>query len=342
MYHPATIISTEMLEQAGLGEYSDYKVQLIPCQECIGCKLDYSRNWANRGYLESLYSPHNYFITLTYDDSHLPKKDRIVTSEGTIYKATTDWKGVLNPEDVEKFLDNLRHIFKRELKHTGVRFMAAGEYGEKNKRPHYHLILFNAPFPIDTFFNPRLNWKKNFYYQNKWIERAWGGIRIKDDGTLNKNSLGISNICEANWQNIAYVARYITKKINGKESEDFYAIRGQIKEFFRVSTSPGIGFQYFEDHWQEIYEKDSILIKIGKKTRWEKPPRYYDRLLEQKDPILWDKVKKNRQFEAQESLKCKLEQTSISWWEQLQIENRTKQRKAKSLSRANLDEDLEP
>lgn len=106
-------------------------------------------------------------------------------------------------------------------------------------------------------------------------------------------------------------------------------------------NNPGIGYQYFEDHWKEIYEKDSILIKIGKKTRWEKPPKYYDKLLEKKDPELWEKIKKNRQFEAEEGLKRKLEQTSVSWWEQLQIENRTKQRKSKMLSRGNLDEDLE-
>lgn len=326
LYHPARILSTEQLEQAGLGEYTDYKVQLIPCQNCIGCRLDNSRNWANRGYLESLYSEHNYFVTLTYDEDHLPVENEVVTTDGIIYENDGSWKGILVPKHVETFLNSIRKIFEREYDHTGIRFICAGEYGENTRRPHYHLILFNCPFPLDTFYNPRLKWKKYYYYQNTILERAW-----------NK---GISNICEANWQNIAYVSRYITKKMNGEESEDFYAIQGEIKEFFRCSTKPGIGYQYFEDHWKEIYKTDSVLIKVGSNSRQEKPPKYYDDLLKKKDPDLYEEIRIKRQKQAENGIKRKLENTSLTWWQQLQVELRTKEQKTRSLARSNLDEDM--
>ena len=44
----------------------------IPCGRCIGCKLDYSRQWANRCSLEATQWQNNYFITLTYANEYLP------------------------------------------------------------------------------------------------------------------------------------------------------------------------------------------------------------------------------------------------------------------------------
>lgn len=78
LYHPAQIIpcdnQQELLENTKKFN-ANYKKTVIPCRKCIGCRIDYSRDWANRGYLESKKSPNsNYFVTLTYDDEHLPKK----------------------------------------------------------------------------------------------------------------------------------------------------------------------------------------------------------------------------------------------------------------------------
>lgn len=43
----------------------------IPCGRCIGCRLAYSRDWANRCLLELQQHKSSYFVTLTYNDSHL-------------------------------------------------------------------------------------------------------------------------------------------------------------------------------------------------------------------------------------------------------------------------------
>ena len=53
--------------------YPDVKYIPIPCGRCIGCRLKYSRDWADRCMLEAQYHEHNVFLTLTYDDSHLPE-----------------------------------------------------------------------------------------------------------------------------------------------------------------------------------------------------------------------------------------------------------------------------
>ena len=44
---------------------------LIPCGRCIGCRLDYSRSWADRMMLElDSCQGKGIFLTLTYDNDH--------------------------------------------------------------------------------------------------------------------------------------------------------------------------------------------------------------------------------------------------------------------------------
>ena len=50
----------------------DGDVVKVPCGKCIGCLLDRSRMWADRCMLEMQYHESNLFVTLTYDDVHVP------------------------------------------------------------------------------------------------------------------------------------------------------------------------------------------------------------------------------------------------------------------------------
>lgn len=309
---------------------------IIPCGHCIGCRLDYSREWANRGYLESKCWEQNWFVTLTYDEDHLiiPNEIEIPVEKTSLtrkIKKKDDWKGTLVPDHLKQFIKNLRQIMAREeIQASGIRFMACGEYGEERKRPHYHIILFNCNLPPDTFYNPRII-NKNTYWQNKIIERAWGTKKVNDK--LVKEYKGICNISEATWNDIAYTARYITKKINGDGSLDQYAENGQIKEFFRVSRMPGIGEPYFREHYKEIYERDEIIVKNASGVVSCTPPSYFDDLYEQIDPIHLREIKKQRREQALNNELNKREKTSQDPLSQLEIEERQKQSKTLQLAR---------
>ena len=327
-YHPAKIFSTDRLES--LKDTGYYKYQLINCGECIGCRLDYSRDWANRGYLELLTSKNDcWFITLTYDDNHIFIPNEITTSQDVTYTELEEleWKGALVPNDFTQFMKSLRQKLKREFNFTGCRFIGCGEYGARTegRRPHYHIILFNCPLPLDSFYKPRISWGKDIYYQNKIIEEVW--------------DKGISNICIANWNNIAYTARYVTEKVNGKESEDFYAALGEIKEFLRSSRQPGIGREYYELHKHEIYSQDQILIRNKKGAFYVKPPKYFDRLYEKEFPELWEEVKKKRKKDMITSNNLKSFMTSLNQWEQLQVERRVKEDQTSTLARNKLEKE---
>lgn len=103
--------------------YGKCNILPLPCGKCLACKLSKAREWAVRCVLEASQYEENCFVTLTYDDAHLP-------SDGKVHR-----------KDLQDFLKRLRK------KHE-VRYFGCGEYGSMGNRPHYHLILFGW-FPTD-------------------------------------------------------------------------------------------------------------------------------------------------------------------------------------------------
>lgn len=91
----------------------------IPCGKCLGCRLDYAKMWSDRLLLESLYHEHNWFVTLTYDDAHLP--DPVLIEKGGV----KFWADPLSHKDITKFLHDLR----REIYPERFRYYLCGEYG---------------------------------------------------------------------------------------------------------------------------------------------------------------------------------------------------------------------
>lgn len=84
---------------------SNWRYQLIPCRHCWACQLKNSAEWATRLTWESQYHEHKYFITLTYDEAHLPIYEtfKYIDEDGdvTIYENDGTWNGTLEPEDVK-------------------------------------------------------------------------------------------------------------------------------------------------------------------------------------------------------------------------------------------------
>ena len=93
----------------------------IPCGKCTGCLADESLMWSIRAYHESQEHMFNSFVTLTYDDEHLPPDHKI------------------HKEHLQNFFKRARHSFK-------FRYLACGEYGEQTRRPHYHALIFGQNF----------------------------------------------------------------------------------------------------------------------------------------------------------------------------------------------------
>ena len=135
----------------------------------------------------------------------------------------------------------------------------------------------------------------------------------------------------AEWNAIAYVARYVTKKLYGDNAEDTRAKKGQIAEFIRMSN--GIGKEYWEQNKKKIIETDSITIKNAKGVHQSKPPRYFTRLLQKENPEVYEEIKKRRERENEMMQRAKDTQHTYGRFNELQNQRRSKEIQAGTLKR---------
>ena len=71
-----TAVTSQMIKAGysvtpGSTQQITYFVEL-PCGQCEGCRLTYSRRWADRCMLELQSHTDAWFVTLTYDNDHVP------------------------------------------------------------------------------------------------------------------------------------------------------------------------------------------------------------------------------------------------------------------------------
>lgn len=282
----------------------------IPCQQCVGCRLEYSRQWATRCVLEASQYEHNYFLTLTYNEESL--KEYCVRDNLNVDKETGEVLGVfesisLVPEHLTKFMKDLREYFRRYYNHVGIRFFACGEYGSKYSRPHFHIILFNCPIPdLEKLFN----FRGNTYFESDIINNIW--------------SKGFVNIGSVSFESCAYVARYVMKKQKGL-NKSIYTDNGLYPEFSRMSRKPGIARSYYDKEKNSIYECDEIIIKgkNGKAVKM-KPLHYYNKIFNFENPEFYEKIKAHRKECALNSQRLVKKNTDLSYSDYLSVKENYK------------------
>ncbi len=239
----------------------------VGCGGCIGCRRDRTLSWAIRCVHEAQLHEDNCFITLTYDQDHLP-------ADGSLQK-----------HHYQQFMKEIRRAYAPKT----IRFFMCGEYGDKNMRPHYHACLFGHDFQDKEL------WKMSNgqpLYRSSQLEKYW--------------RRGFSTIGSVSWQSAAYVARYIFKKLNGPFGTERYErtdpSSGEIyeidREYVTMSRRPGIGAEWIKKYHRDVYPGDFV-VHDGKQY---KPPRFYDKWLSVSNPDLHEQILHSRHLFAQEHL----------------------------------------
>ena len=239
----------------------------VPCGQCIGCRLERSRIWAVRCMHEAQMHKSNYFLTLTYDDDNIPKDNS------------------LNKRDLQLFYKRLR---KRK---GSIRYYSCGEYGDQTGRPHYHAIVFGLEISDKQHYKRAGD---NYLYNSEELTEIWG--------------LGHVVVGDVTFESCAYTARYIMKKQLGRDAWEKYCTidksTGEITqevepEFTTMSRRPGIGSKWYRKYGRDIFgagQNGTCVIRGGIEV---KPPRFYEKLLEEKNPEVLEYFKKMRKEEAE-------------------------------------------
>lgn len=209
----------------------------------------------------SLYQD-NAFLTLTYSPEWLPPF------------------GSLDRRAFPLFMKRLR----KSIEPRKVRYLHAGEYGSRFGRPHYHAVLFGYDFPDKA----------------QWSERngfpVWRSSALAELWPFGQAELGT-----VTFESIAYVARYVCKKVTGLAAKPHYEVMDEDgvlhdrePEYMTMSRRPGIGRPWFDRYGAECYSSGAggVLVR-GQLMR---PPRYYDTLEEERDPAQLERVQHERQL----------------------------------------------
>lgn len=239
----------------------EYATFQLPCGKCIECRLDYARQWAIRCVHEAQMHPQNCFITLTYDDANLGDNK-------------------LDYTDFQKFMKKLR-----KLQNDPIGMFVTGEYGEKNKRKHWHAIIFNWA-PKDA--KPKYKTAQGHQvWESDTLTKLWGK--------------GIAEFGSVTFDSAGYCARYAAKKlVHGKDEEHDYI------PISKKSSKHAIGKKWLEQFWPDIFLHGVNILRDGTKTSI---PRYYEKWFKQNHPGHWaDYVTRTKQQiinTAQDSEKIK-------------------------------------
>lgn len=233
----------------------------LPCGQCVGCRLERSRQWAVRCVHESQMHERNAFITLTFDDNHLAKRK---------------YPDSLDKSEFQRFMKRLR----KRLCSRMIKYFHCGEYGSVYGRPHYHACIFGHDFPDRELWSIRDDVR---LYRSKVLEDLW--------------PYGFSSVGDVTFESAAYVARYIMKKINGDLALTHYANidydTGEIlydRQPEYTTMSNGIGKSWYSKFRGDVFPLDEIVLR-GVKMR---PPKYYDKLLEREENYDIDFIKQKR------------------------------------------------
>lgn len=221
---------------------------VVSCGRCVACRQNRINGWVVRLEKHERHQQSAHFITLTYADGMATR-----TKNGLL---------TLDKSHLTQFFKRLRNLhnadYKKQCREAKFRklpkpkrgqkitYYAAGEYGTKGSRPHYHIILFNANVNLVL-----AAWSTKI--QSKWVPR--GNIHTGDTHS----------------GSIRYSLKYISKpsRIPLFQGDD------RTPEFSNMSQ--GIGKAYITDaikkwHLADLVNRYYVPGNGGVKTSM---PRYY-------------------------------------------------------------------
>lgn len=240
---------------------SDSPSFFVPCGRCPECQDMKRKQWSKRMLCQLFVTPSASFITLTYNDSHLPSDGKVSKSE------------------IQRFIKRFRNVSRD----YGIsiskdfKYFIVPEYGSKFGRPHYHGILFDIDFINTPAWRPYIALFKDGrpLYSSKLLEKIW--------------SKGFVSFDECNAKTINYVTKYITKSLS--ECPWRLCSIGIGKGLF-------VGENGLLPYAEQSIDNGFVVLPYGKNMRTT-PPKFLDRYIERYDIVRYNDYKQRKRDFAQ-------------------------------------------
>lgn len=220
----------------------------LPCGRCGPCKKRRVDSWVFRLMQEDKVSATSRFITLTYDNDHVPISENgwLTLTKGHDLVPKDD--GTFRKVDRCCFTKYIKRL--RKLCHgVSVKYYACGEYGSDNRRPHWHAIVFNVP-DDEMFFT------------------AW---------SLDGKPFGKVHVGQVSGDSVAYVMKYIDKPGGVPLFPNWKPFVGRddrIPEFALMSK--GLGESYITPAIKRYHQADLSRMYMVRDGGFKiAMPRYY-------------------------------------------------------------------
>jgi len=233
------------------------------CGKCLPCLMRRKAQWSFRIQAEARQAFSSYFVTLTYDDKHVPIGDYQLSGNKLDHK--------LFIQNLRK-LENEKVLFTRKLGSSAelsrkllsikedqpLKYFGCIEYGDRYSRPHLHYILLN----IRDTDNINLAWtnrKIRTYKRNGYVPENLG------------DSFGRIQVDDCNINTIDYVLKYMIKD---HEHEDY---TGREKEVSFMSK--GLGMSLVDDEFKHFIQSPQNNLVVNDRGGKIGLPRYYRKKL---------------------------------------------------------------
>lgn len=203
-------------------------------------------DWVARALAEKTLHNHTFAVTLTYGNETQDQRDG---AEFFRYA------------DIQLFLARLRRHISYNMGLTGaIRYLVAGEQGDRHKRCHWHVVLFSEVdlTTIGTYLAP------------------WGEVTDRDQIVSREGKPmrrrwsfwphGFVVVQEPNEGGIKYALSYALKDQFAVDKAQWTMRESKSESlatgFFRMSKAPPVGWPFVHDYIQALRETNSILPSL--------------------------------------------------------------------------------
>ena len=251
------------------------------CRSCDDCIATRRHNWVARAMMEKTLHPHCLVLGMTYDDTTQQNRDAAA---------------MFQYSDVRSFLHRVRAAVRYADPEGIVRFICAGEQGDRNGRCHWHMIIYSSVDLCSLGTVQRLNNGQRVTVTDRADMLTSGNKKLRLNWSLWPH--GYVTFQEPDQGGMNYVLSYCLKDQFTEQKSHETKRQAKVENFatglFRMSKRPAIGEPWLWQKFQALEEKGSVLPSLNFKI--EGFHGYYQPSGSFREKVLWSLVALNQRI----------------------------------------------